>query len=218
MVWLNVVYGLLGSLAFAADVGKPAFIADLSRDCTAFYKRFRDADSDRSKANAVVDLCQLHNQVWMDPRRASIEELRGLRNKIVVQLKSIQKELRKQLPKSKGKSSSPTGDEGVASQWSQAGEQAQRQDAWLSPLLLAMQYTPGPSQIAVHAGAFGGGDSAPELISLIQATIHPEHWDINGGPGHIHYYRPVMALVIRAGTVQHEETTELLQRLRDLGQ
>ena len=44
---------------------------------------------------------------------------------------------------------------------------------------------------------------AAELIDLIRATIRPDHWDINGGPGSIGYYAPFHALVVTASSEVH---------------
>ena len=217
MVMLKLICCWVGSMTLIEGGSKPALIADMDRDNTAFYKRFREGNSDRDKSNAIVDLCQLHNQIWSDPRYAEIEKLRGMRSKIVFELKAAQKELRKKFGKQGGKPTDADSD-GTASQRAAFASTSQNnRDAWIDPLLIGLQYAPGTNQIAVHVGSFGGGDNGLELVALIEATIHPEHWDINGGPGHIHYYRPVMALIVRAGSVQHEDLAGLLEGLRDAG-
>lgn len=43
-------------------------------------------------------------------------------------------------------------------------------------------------------------DAGPELVELIQKTISPAHWNVNGGPGSIYYWRPGRALVIMLRT------------------
>lgn len=222
MAFLKFVFCVCCCLGTATDT-KPPLIADLDRDVTAFYKRFQDGQTDRAKMNAIVDMCQLHNLIWSDPRYSQIEKLRGMRNKIVFQLKAAEKHIGKSLGL-KAKSNSkqraagdPSGE--IVSPGNLAGKRTPTiRDSLVDALLMSLPYAPGPDQIAVHAGSFGGGDYSPELIALIQSTIHPEHWDINGGPGHIHYYRPVMALVIRAGSEVHDQTADLLQRLRENGQ
>lgn len=223
MLSIKLVFCAVAFTYFGGEDNKPNLIADMKRDCTAFYERYRKADSDRAAANAVFDLCQLHNQVWSDPRYSAIEQLRGLRSKLVFQLKAVQKDWRKKSPSSSLQQSSRSkADDGELSQRAALAAETQVSSladspGWLNPLLIALQYTPGPNQIAVHAGSFGGGDNGLELVALIEATIHPEHWDINGGPGHIHYYRPVMALIVRAGSAEHDQVSGLLQGLRELG-
>ncbi len=225
MIVFKLAYCLALSLGAATDNAKSPLIADMDRDITAFYKRYRESDSDRDKMNAVVDLCQLHNQVWSDPRYAMIEKLRGMRNKLVFQLKAAEKDIRKSLPEGMGDSRGAARHKSFAgrSDFASPGDDPSRsadglRREMINALLLGLQYTPGPDQIAVHAGSFAGDDYGPELVALIEATIHPEHWDTNGGPGHIQYYRPVMVIVARAGSVTHDDTTDVLQRLRDSGQ
>ena len=78
-----------------------------------------------------------------------------------------------------------------------------------------LQFSGGPVQWYAYTGNFGGAAEAQNLIALIQATIAPAHWDVNDGPGHIHYYAPQALLVIRAGMDQHAEVGDLLHQLRD---
>jgi hypothetical protein len=172
----------------------------------------------------IVDLCQLHNQVWSDPRYAAIEKLRGMRNQLVFQLRVAQKDIRKSLPAKLGETRSASRGEDFAARggFTSPGDEPSRSgDALrrelINALLIGLQYTPGPDQIAVHAGSFAGDDYGPDLVALIEATIHPEHWDTNGGPGHIQYYRPVMVIVARAGSVAQDDMSDLLQGLRDSG-
>ena len=49
----------------------------------------------------------------------------------------------------------------------------------------------------------GMPDYGPALVNLIQKTIAPEFWDVNGGPGVIVYYPPLRLLVIRATSNIH---------------
>ena len=76
--------------------------------------------------------------------------------------------------------------------------------------------------VLAHSGAaFGGGtvsDHAQELIDLIQRTISPQSWDVNGGQGSMFYYRPLMALVVRTTSEVHGDVGGLLEALRRAGQ
>lgn len=54
-----------------------------------------------------------------------------------------------------------------------------------------------------------GGAAVPpgaaQLIQLIQTTIEPDSWAVNGGPGTINYFSPLQVLVIRqTGEVHHQ--------------
>jgi general secretion pathway protein D len=50
-------------------------------------------------------------------------------------------------------------------------------------------------------------------VELIQRTIAPSTWDVNGGPGTIRYWRPGMALVIRQTSEVHDDVADFLKQL-----
>jgi hypothetical protein len=66
-----------------------------------------------------------------------------------------------------------------------------------------------PNHVLAQQGAAGGApagpvavaqavDYGPELVDLIQRTISPANWDINGGNGAIVYFAPLRVLDVRA--------------------
>jgi hypothetical protein len=57
-------------------------------------------------------------------------------------------------------------------------------------------------------------DAGRELVELIQRTISPESWDVNGGPGTIMFYPPLRVLVIRASRDVHGEVGGVLGQLQ----
>jgi hypothetical protein len=68
--------------------------------------------------------------------------------------------------------------------------------------------------------ANGGGASlagARSLIDLIQRTVNPPIWDVNGGPAGIGYFAPVQALVVRAPGEVHRQLGGTLNGLRRAG-
>jgi hypothetical protein len=68
----------------------------------------------------------------------------------------------------------------------------------------------------VQADAAGGGHQAEaqKLIDLIQATVSPETWDVNGGQGSIVYFANGHALVVLAPGDVHDELGGLIRQLR----
>lgn len=68
-------------------------------------------------------------------------------------------------------------------------------------------------------GGFGTAnqDNGEQLVELIQQTIAPSSWDVNGGAGSIYYWRPGMALVIRNRGEVHNRIGGLLEQLNRLG-
>lgn len=65
-----------------------------------------------------------------------------------------------------------------------------------------------------QAPTSGGGEAAraAELVELIQTTIAPESWDVNGGKGSIYYFSLLRVLVVRqTGEVHHQVGNSLPQ-------
>jgi len=63
-----------------------------------------------------------------------------------------------------------------------------------------------------HSG--GGAGPAQELIDLIQTTIAPESWAVNGGKGTMMFYQPQNLLVVRQTAEAHEQLGSTLRQLR----
>jgi len=89
-------------------------------------------------------------------------------------------------------------------------------------------------QIGGGAGGFGNGmggmngiggngqeqrvqESGEHLVEVIQATIHPDSWESNGGQGTIYFWMPNGSLIIRQTDANHEEIRNLLNQLRRAG-
>lgn len=72
-------------------------------------------------------------------------------------------------------------------------------------------------------GGFAGGgqqgndDYGQDLVDLIQKTIAPTSWDVNGGLGSAYYWRQQRAIVVRAEQGVHEEISELMDQLNRMG-
>ena len=81
---------------------------------------------------------------------------------------------------------------------------------------------PGPAGGMMGGGPLGGpgqfsDDYGPELVELIQQTIAPQTWDVNGGLGTAYYWRPGRALVIRQTGNVHDQLGDLLEQLGRAG-
>ena len=69
----------------------------------------------------------------------------------------------------------------------------------------------------------GGGPNGPDadegqnLVDLIQTTIAPETWDVNGGQGSIYYWRNQHVLVIRATDDVHGFVGDVIDQLQRAG-
>lgn len=68
--------------------------------------------------------------------------------------------------------------------------------------------------IDARGGRAQQADNGQALVELIQATISPASWDVNGGQSTIVYYAPRQALVVRAPAEVHSRTRRLLRDMR----
>lgn len=77
----------------------------------------------------------------------------------------------------------------------------------------------GAGGFGLGGGIFGPADydHGQELVDLIQKTISPGSWDINGGPGSIYYWRPGRAIVVRQTDEIHGQLGNVLNQLQQAG-
>jgi len=88
------------------------------------------------------------------------------------------------------------------------------------PLLPSGEKGSVAAALAKSAARTGGGavdDYGPMLVDLITRTIDPMFWDVHGGPGTVHYYRPLRVLVIRATREVHEKVGGTVGAVRRAG-
>jgi hypothetical protein len=81
-----------------------------------------------------------------------------------------------------------------------------------------------PGRMAGMGMGMGNGAVGPvvedygqDLVDVIQATIAPHTWDVNGGPGSIYYWRPGRAIVVRATDEVHNDIGGLVEQLQRAG-
>ncbi len=170
----------------------------------------------------VVELTKLYGRITRDPRLPSSEALEGYRVKLRSRLLKIQKRLERELASHK-RTRSPGTDRlrvrkrGTEPQGatlaadrdeqprSRSGDSVQSNvraagTASGSQRDMAQRDMTKGTQKGKPTGTAGGAavDAGAALVELIQRTISPGFWDVNGGPGSIVYYRQWHALVIRA--------------------
>jgi hypothetical protein len=63
------------------------------------------------------------------------------------------------------------------------------------------------------SGMAADNDAGQDLVDLIQKTICPQTWDVNGGPSAIYYWKPQRALVIAAPDDVHDQLRDTLEQL-----
>jgi len=108
----------------------------------------------------------------------------------------------------------------VMAQWGNIGRPGMP-DAWGRPGGFP-HGMPGQMPAAMSVVRAGGGavpndDAGWELVELIRRCIAPAHWDVNGGPGSVQYWRPRRALVVTASGEVHEQVHDLVEQLHRAG-
>lgn len=172
------------------------------------------AASPAARAGAVRQIAALYRELQRDPRLETSDALKGYKVKLWSRLNRVQGDLKRQIER-ETKLAKRSGGETEAQTLQQATQS-------LSEQVSLMNYTMGgPGYLLSQTGAaFGGGamqDNGPELVELIERTIRPDFWDTVGGPGSIIYYKPLMALVVRATDEVHGSVGGLVDALRRAG-
>lgn len=211
------------------DLDEQRTLHEINLDVKAFFKRETVAKEDGTWMASIRDICTLYHTIKRDPRLSDSRLLQGYKAKVWARMKKIEKELvalkRSEERAQKANSKSNRSKQNLpktqlASQWV-PNEIDETQRFLAEQLTMLNAGSGGPSTVVGFAnGAWGGGtinDYSDDLIRLIQTTIEPDFWDINGGPGTIYYYRPLHALVIRATSTVHEKIGGAVEALGRAG-
>jgi hypothetical protein len=176
-------------------------------------KREAQAQDQAVRAAAIREMCGLHQQIVGDERYATSDKLKEYRARLWSRLTKIKAELKQQLARD-AKERQALDDVAVLERADAASLAAA--DSLMATLALADQAQGGPGYLL----GYGGGavaDNGRALVELIERTINPAFWDVNGGPGSIVYYAPLQCLVVRATGEIHGNVGGLIGGLRDAG-
>jgi hypothetical protein len=230
MTSLLVAFVLSAAPADAASVERPAGTRgyhQIAKDMREIMKREALAKSKPDKAAALCELCALYREVVRDPRLPLSDTLKeykttmyGRLTRSVTEIKGHLAREKRNAPKNKKGSENSGVLASPEASLSMASQLALMSYSMGGPAKLFAEGAAGSQGSGSQAGALGGPamtDYGQDLIDLIQRTIAPDSWDVNGGPGSIVYYPGLMALVVRATTEVHGETAFLLDALRKVG-
>jgi hypothetical protein len=181
----------------------------IRREVSALLRRDNASAADSARAAAVRRMTEIYREVVGDARFITSPTLQQQKSKLWTRLTRVRDELKRQRAAQRRQPAN-RGAESL-------GYAVESQVA--AHLEISSQSLGGPWALA--AGAAGGGavadDWGDELIELIQNTIDPSQWNVNGGTAAIAYYRPVHALVVRASSEVHGQVEAALGGLRDAG-
>lgn len=195
-----------------AVVRKGRSYTQIDKDISAFLRNEALAKSEFSRAAAIRDLCTLAIEVRFHPRFEESLMMQTLKKRICSRLDKI---ARKSARKYRNRNLS---DDQIL--LSEATEEPDVDLLLSQNMELAGFSSGGPlSFFSQTHGANGGGiieANADDLIRLIQSTIEPSFWDVNGGVGTIIFYAPLNALVVRATEEIHYKIGGSLSQLHFL--
>jgi hypothetical protein len=207
----------LSSSATAADASGKIWLAgnDL---CDAIHQALRHwarpADSDVDRA--AREFLQLSGDLQRDTQIAGRTRLE-LQTKLRYRLAELSLRIRSRV----GKAKAETAGAEIASIKVPDAKGGNLAQVGAGPAVAGRgAMGPGAQGPAGQQGA-GAADAAEDngqmLVDLIQKTIAPDSWDINGGPGTIYYWRPGRALVISQTDDVHDLVGGLLGQMQKLG-
>lgn len=193
----------------------------LQQEIRSAVNREATAKSFAEQAAAIRSMADLYRQILADPRYPTHDVLRRGRARLWGRLTLIQRDLQranKRLERelgSKAKASDEPRETPASSTMTHA---------LVAHYELLGATLGGPGKIFSHGGtpvtpldARGGAaqlDHGRQLVELIQRTIMPQAWDVNGGPCTVVYYAPLHALVVSATEEVHEKVGGVLRGVR----
>lgn len=203
------------------DAAAPRSLVETNRTIFALVRREATARTPEQRDAAVRAMAALYQEIVRDPRLATTPVLQQYKARLWRKLTDIKKDLQRDLARRQRRLERELPAEQLAARQA-AEEQAAAVGRSLSDQLSLVGYSlGGPGRVfAQSRGAFGGGavrDHGEELVRLIEHTIDPEFWDVNGGPGAIFYYAPLHALVVRATDEIHRKIGGAVGGLRAAG-
>lgn len=213
---------LLGWMGLFSSANPQAVVAEeklpgfykINQQISQVIRKLSIARSDSDVSQAVSDLVNVHKDLVSDPRFGRSDVLQGYRRRVAAKLRQAKKDIERELKKrqlskvvSLSEARNPLTDDWVARVVS-------------DQLSLVGNTLGGPSRLVdevTRRGGFAAAgvlDFGPALVQLIQSTISPQTWDVNGGPGTIIYYRPLFLMVVRAPLQTQEDVGDVLGALR----
>ena len=209
----------------SAAKGEPRRFHEIDKDIQSAFRQEALAKTSDEKVAAVRLLVELHREIVGDTRFFTSDVLKEYRGKVASRLLKVKLELKAKLAREQ-KRGGKAGKPAVAADSAEPADSPVADEATAafgSSLALVGNSSGGPVQFLLPSGraaggAAGGGvvgDYGQDLVDLIQRTISPRFWDVNGGPGTIVYYRPLHCLVVRATGEIHGQVGGLADGLRD---
>jgi hypothetical protein len=168
-------------------------LADAAHAALRKWAKATDQEADAAAKDLLVIYCELQQDTQL------ARSTRGtLRTTVRARLDQLSTQISKRIAKEK-----PTkADAKVKSVAATSDEQP-----------LAQVGMPAAGAAGRAAGQTASGDYGQSLVDLIQSTISPKSWDVNGGNATIYYWQQQHAIVVRATSELHGQISDALDQL-----
>ena len=206
------------NLVIAED--EPKLITAIRREMSDAMQRDARAKvskDDAARAMAIYDLTQLYSELRRDPRLPLSDTLQTYKAELWSRLSRVQSELEQRFAREGADRDTTLGSAKTHRASQSLASHVDLVAASLGGPVGMLGKTRYPGNAGATAAASGGRggaagppDFGPALVDLIQRTIAPDSWDVNGGPGTIVYYPAFHCLVVRASGEVHEAVGGLL--------
>jgi hypothetical protein len=187
----------------AGIAAEPRGYHEFQQEIAALLLREARANEPAEQAAAIRALCALHRQIVADARYATSDVLKEYRARLWSRLTKIKTEQKQQLAREARGGERQALLDDVATIESADAVSLAAADTLATSLSLLDATQGGAGPLLAYGGAAVAPNLSVELIALIERTINPTFWDVNGGPGSIVYYAPLQCLVVRATSEIH---------------
>lgn len=195
---------------------EPRGFHEFHAEISSLLKQEAAAKSPAEQAAAVRSMCRLHSEIVRDERYAASDKLKEYRAKLWSRLKKVQSEMKQRLARSADPADKQAADQAAALAAADATTLAAA-DSLAASLAILDDAQGSPAMLLAFGGRAVPPDHGRDLVELIERTINPAFWDVNGGPGTVYYYAPLQCLVVRATTEVHGTVGAGLGALRAAG-
>jgi hypothetical protein len=173
---------------------------ELSEAAHAAMRRWAKVADPEAEA-AARDLLNIYREIQQDTRMARSQR-ETLRVTVRARLDQLCTQITRRIAKDKPAAKAGSGVKSVAANKNSAGGVA-----------LAQIGLPPGAAGGQNANANTNADYGQQLVDLIQNTISPKSWDVNGGSATIYYWQQQHAIVVRATDDVHGEISDTLEQL-----
>ena len=195
----------------ASETGSARSLRQITTDAQKTLRTEAIAQTANQREVAIRQLVQLHGEAAEHEMFATSQTLQRTVLRVRGRLRQVVSQLSAALP------------EQPPSRSQRARRERKRPDH-AKPRTTVLAQQPGLNQPARQGGVGARvvgqpavGDNGPALVDLIQRTISPPIWDVNGGPATMVYFAPRHAVVVRAPGETQRDVARLVNGLRRAG-